>query len=381
MPKNIIICCDGTGNQFSKEENSNIVRLYAALDKTRTDQIVYYDPGVGTMSDPSLRAPFSKYLSIGLGLAFGYGFSRNIREAYTYLMNNYEDGDKVFLFGFSRGAYTVRALAGFIYLNGLLAKGCENLIPYSWRLFSKKTKNKKEFNENYGLCVQFRKTYGRAIEIEFMGIWDTVSTIGWISTPQIFPHTKSNPIVKHVRHAVAIDEKRAYYAKNLWSRPVLNTPEKTVKEVWFPGAHSDVGGSYPEEKSGLSKISLQWMIREIRSLYNSSGNEIFFNTEREDRVINATSGKYAKADPLAELHKSLESGWWILEYIPKKIYIEGSDPDNPKYKWIIPGGREREIGPDAVFHESVKIRREGKPDYRPKCVPEILEILEKYLPG
>ena len=121
MANNIVICCDGTGNEFS-DQNSNVVKLYStlAIDK---NQRGYYLPGVGTMGDPNTRTRIGKKWSVLTGLAFGNGILRNIGDAYRYLMNTYRDGDRVFLFGFSRGAYTVRALAGVLHMYGLLSPG------------------------------------------------------------------------------------------------------------------------------------------------------------------------------------------------------------------------------------------------------------------
>ena len=114
MPKNIVICCDGTGNEFG-DHNSNVVKLYSALIIDGQRQIGYYHPGVGTMGAPAAHSKGSKAWSVVMGLAFGAGLLTNVGDAYRYLMNVYEDGDNVYLFGFSRGAYTARALAGVCY--------------------------------------------------------------------------------------------------------------------------------------------------------------------------------------------------------------------------------------------------------------------------
>jgi len=110
MSKNIIICCDGTGNQL-KETYSNVVKLYMMMNKDREQQIVFYDPGVGTMSDSNIVNPLSKTLFKLGGLAFGWGLKQNVTEAIAYLMEYYEPGDRIFMFGFSRGAYSVRVIA------------------------------------------------------------------------------------------------------------------------------------------------------------------------------------------------------------------------------------------------------------------------------
>ena len=129
MPKNIIICCDGTGNEYG-QQNTNVVKLYEAIVRDE-QQIAFYDPGVGTFS--ILGRELGRRVGIGLGKAFGAGVQRNIEDAYRYLMDRYEPQDKLFLFGFSRGAFTVRALAGMLNRCGLLEKGSMNLVPYARR--------------------------------------------------------------------------------------------------------------------------------------------------------------------------------------------------------------------------------------------------------
>ena len=164
--KNIVICLDGTGNQF-REEKSNVVKLFRVLRRDPNMQIAYYDPGVGTLADSDYKMPIVKKLNKMLGLAFGRGLTRNIEEAYSYL--HYEPDDAIFVFGFSRGAYTARALAGFIYSCGLLEKGCQNLIPYAMKLY----KTKKV---DFEILQKFKTTYGRSCNIDLLGLWDTVST-------------------------------------------------------------------------------------------------------------------------------------------------------------------------------------------------------------
>src|SRR5262245_58623619 len=122
MAKNIVVCCDGTGNEYG-ENNTNVVKLFRMIEKDPRSQIAYYDPGVGTLSAPAALTKLTKALTKLLGLAFAYGVSTNLEDAYEYLMDKFEPGDKVFLFGFSRGAFTVRALAGMLNKCGLLEKG------------------------------------------------------------------------------------------------------------------------------------------------------------------------------------------------------------------------------------------------------------------
>lgn len=129
MAKNIVICCDGTGNEFG-DNNSDVVKLYSTLIIDGKQQVGYYHPGVGTMGAPTAHNKISKAWSVVTGLAFGAGLLANVGDAYRYLMNIFADGDKIFLFGFSRGAYTARALSGVLRMFGLLFPGNEGLIPY-----------------------------------------------------------------------------------------------------------------------------------------------------------------------------------------------------------------------------------------------------------
>ena len=129
--ENIVICCDGTGNKFC-DRNTNVVKLYSVLDLSDpTSQVAYYHGGLGTLGAPAAITRLLKLWTKTKGLAFGYGLTRDIGDAYNFLMDNYEEGDRVYLFGFSRGAYTVRALSGMLHMLGLIRKGDDNLIAYA----------------------------------------------------------------------------------------------------------------------------------------------------------------------------------------------------------------------------------------------------------
>src|SRR5689334_23093294 len=133
MPKNIVVCCDGTANQFA-ENNTNVLKLYSVLDHDPQSQKTYYHPGLGTMEPAGALSTFSRKITKLLGMAIGYGLSLDIRDAYVFLMQNYVVGDKLYLFGFSRGAYTVRAVASLLKMYGLIRPGNETLIPYAIRM-------------------------------------------------------------------------------------------------------------------------------------------------------------------------------------------------------------------------------------------------------
>src|SRR5579884_1747545 len=135
MPKNIVICCDGTGNQIN-DHLSNVLKLYRVLQKT-DDQRVYYSPGVGTVGDYDSWQVVKQHVREFLGLATGYGLDENVLDAYRFLCTNYEEGDAIFLFGFSRGAYTVRVLAAFVYVIGLLKPDQLNLADYAFTAYKK----------------------------------------------------------------------------------------------------------------------------------------------------------------------------------------------------------------------------------------------------
>ena len=158
MAKNIVICCDGTGNEFG-DHNSNVVKLYSTLVIDGKRQVGYYHPGVGTMGAPTAHNKISKAWSVVMGLAFGTGLLANVGDAYRYLMNVYEDGDNVFIFGFSRGAYTVRALAGVLHMFRLLRPRNEGLIPYVNRLFANRPRSVPGMTHTFQVATRSKATF------------------------------------------------------------------------------------------------------------------------------------------------------------------------------------------------------------------------------
>src|SRR5262249_34784930 len=218
MPKNIVICCDGTGNEFG-HENSNVVKLYQTLI-CNADQIAYYHPGVGTMGARNALTAIGKWWTKVRGLAFGYGFSDNVADVYSFLMKEFQPGDQVFIFGFSRGAYTARALCGLLHMFGLLTPGNEALIPYALRLY------KSNDPARFSIADGFKATFSVDCKPYFLGLWDTVSSVGWILDPinvksGHLPYTASLPDVPVLRHAVSVDERRPFFRQNLTHEPLL----------------------------------------------------------------------------------------------------------------------------------------------------------------
>src|SRR5258708_24247271 len=300
MGRNLVLCFDGTNNEYAAI-NTNVVKMYAMLDRARDDQLAYYQPGIGTFAPPGMWNKARKWLVTKLDLAIAWLLEDHVTDGYRFLMRYYQDGDRIFIFGFSRGAYTARALAGMLYKVGLLTQGNEELLPFAWDMF------KREKNEN--ISEGFRHTFSRKAPVHFMGLWDTVSSVGWMLWPQYLQFTANNPSVEVVRHAVALDERRAYFPPNLWGHdPAMPTD---VEQVWFPGVHCDVGGGYAEHQAGLSKIALKWMVEQAETFglrFNPSARVVILPPK--------DTSEYAAPNPVAAQHESLEGLWWIAEFIP-----------------------------------------------------------------
>jgi uncharacterized protein (DUF2235 family) len=355
MSKNIVICCDGTGNEFS-QRNSNVIKLYKTL-VSDAGQVAYYHPGVGTMGARNALTIIGKWWTRLIGLAFGYGVSDNIADAYQFLMRTFDPGDQVYVFGFSRGAYTARVLCGMLHIVGLLAKGNEGLIPFAIRMI-------KGNEIDFQVAADFKKTFSSECKPHFIGAWDTVSSLGWVYNAVRFPFTKAtnNPDVRIIRHAVSIDERRAFFRENSFGRP--HDSLQDLKEVWFAGVHSDVGGSYPESESQLSQIALRWMLCEAEL----AGLSI--DPQRKADILGAQP-PYVAPDPLTKnQHESLHGWWWIAEFWPKIVNVKN---DQGKWKKSIRlnFGRRRWISPDSLFHESVEQRlANAAPPYKPSNIPD-----------
>ncbi len=340
--KNIVICCDGTNNQFSGD-HTNVIRLYKVANKG-PGQFAFYDPGVGTMPEVGWVTSIGKAWSMISGLAFGSGFFDNISDAYIYLMQVYEPSDKIFIFGFSRGAFTARALAGLLHAIGLLNGGSENLLPYGLRYWQQ---SKDEAGAK--LCAEFRATLARDCKPHFIGVWDTVGSVGFINHFRSFPYTAHNPDVQVVRHAVSIDERRCAFRHNLMF-PTPPDSNQDIKNVWFAGVHSDVGGGYPIPESGLAMTAFEWIVREAKAAGLGVDEEAYAH-------------EIAACPPNAcgKIHNSLQSFWWILEFFPHKVF---SFADMRRH-WRLEWNKPRHLNDDAVLHHSVIERMKCCAEYRP----------------
>ena len=369
MPKNIVICCDGTANQFA-EDRTNVIKLYYTLEQDHPDrQIAFYHPGVGTMEPVGALTTPARTTTRVLGMAVGYGLSNDIADAYTFLMNNYKDEDRVYVFGFSRGAYTARAVCSLLRMYGLTRPGNGPLVPYAVRMMmaigklngredigKAPTQQQKDAINNYfRLAKDFNDMMTRkGCAPYFVGVWDTVSSVGWKDNPLKLPFTANNPDIAIGRHAIAIDERRAFFRTNRWVPPADPTAvhgPRDVRQVWFAGVHCDVGGGYAEAESGLSKIALEWMLEEAKA------NGLLVNNSRQAEVLGLSPGStYAQPNADACQHESLTGAWKIAEWIRKPHY----DATTGKTTMQRNRGKRRAIPPNSFVHESVFRRNGGK---------------------
>jgi uncharacterized protein (DUF2235 family) len=357
--RNLVLCCDGTSNRFTADR-TNVLKLCYALAKDRDRQLVYYHPGIGT------RAPVGTGSAVGgawakaAGLAFGYGLQDDIADAYVYLMNHYQPGDRVFLFGFSRGAYTARVIAGMLKLYGLAMPGNDALIPYAVDMMWAISKLPKDKADGYfKLAREFQDTLSASpCKPHFMGVWDTVNSVGWIGSPLALPYTRNNPDIAITRHAIAIDEKRAFFRVNWFAE----TPGADLRQVWFPGSHGDVGGGHPEADSALSKYALAWMAQEAQEA------GLLLDAERLATVLGQRGDGYTPASP-EQPHPSITGIWNIGEFVPKIRY----DRDAHRNRWRMNLYRRRTMPDDACVHDVAW----EIPGYASRLPPKAIKLSEK----
>jgi uncharacterized protein (DUF2235 family) len=212
------------------------------------------------------------------------------------------------------------------------------------------SKRQDDVGALFRLPEQFRATFSAPCRPYFVGVWDTVSSVGWIENPLTLPYSANNPDIQTGRHAISLDERRAFFRPNLWrvpSAPALGGP-RDLKQVWFPGVHCDVGGGYPESESGLSKVALEWMLREA----GAAG--LLLDPAAVDLVLGRAGGDYAPPDALARRHESLKGWWRVAEYAPKRVYNWATG----KREWHLNLGRRRTIPDHALIHDSAYRRGE-----------------------
>lgn len=362
-PKNIVVCLDGTNNLLDSHP-TNAAKIFMMLDLDHPkQQIAYYDPGVGTLPASGAIGRIGKMLSQLGGLAFGFGMKTNVMQAYAWLMNRYRPGDRIYVFGFSRGAYTARALTGMLARPGMLRAGSDNLVEYAVKEYVKPVHNRKARDKRASEAKEFADalcwgTQGQpvaappgtepdeflselgatdihAVPVEYLGIWDTVEAwigglrgLDWAET-----YNLSN--VKRLRHAVAIDEWRLQFRYS----PVKPNPR--FEEVWFSGVHCDVGGTF--ENNDLARIALKWV-------FEGAGHDLL-----------------------------LRDGEWEAQYRRFCTVVEGfADGSNRLNKdpWAyhLLGTVRRRIPAGASVHASVRARCEADPAYRLNLVTPSAQV-------
>jgi uncharacterized protein (DUF2235 family) len=337
MSKRIVICADGTWNRPEKDSGkefpTNVLRLARAIkpvDKDGISQQVFYDWGVGSNGQRMIS-----------GIS-GKGLQKNIMDGYRYIVQNYSPGDEIFLFGFSRGAYTMRSLCGMINNCGILKRRHANLIENTFELYKRSGRANKPTGGN---SLAFRQAHAHPDNsVRFVGAWDTVgsmgipiSFLGLLDDRDEFHDTEIGSCVKVARHAMAIDEHRSDFAPTIWDRNA-NTD---LVQAWFAGAHSNIGGSYKPDRDGglLSDNALDWMIREA---------------EKCGLAIENHLPRSIKKSATATLHNSRRSFYRVK----KKHY--------------------RQLGHNkgqVFFHRSVKQRWDNDKSYRPR---NLLEYIDQF---
>lgn len=332
MGKKLVVCLDGTANQVGAHGNTNVVRLYRMLDLSDPGrQIAYYDPGVGTFSSGAAWTPVARWMSRTAGLAFGTGLRSNLGEAYTWLMRNWAPGDEVYVFGFSRGAYSARSVLGMLRSIGLMRPGSENLVPYAVANYA--AKNRDWTDDDWTQLHTFSAAFAQQVDgrsstpVAFLGLWDTVKAAGILRWDIKWPWSRTIPLnVARVRHAVSIDERRKPYREYLLA---LERPERTdASEVWFAGVHSDVGGTFDDDPR-LSTIALRWVAEGARDA------GLLFDADRFAKECAVT------ADFATGTIHAMDRVWALV------------------------GTRRRPIPPGAEVHSSVRARMAADPSYRP----------------
>ena len=382
MPKNVVLCADGTCNAFGSA-SSNVARLLELIElRNNHVQVVCYDQGIGTTAtqysrleafnkslgeksalsplrppNDSWSNPFSWPFLIA-SMAGGLGLKANVRQLYVKLAELYSPDDRVFLFGFSRGAFTVRALAGLTWRYGLPADPHQAVARFdaAWPLFT------HEFPDRQGFAAAKAKAFfeigGRQCPVHFLGLWDTVKSYGGLF-PRMLPHLRHNASASTVRHALSLDEQRGWFEVTTWgwldsdqrkdaAASRLSEDDKNkiraqdVVEVWFRGCHADVGGGGLSERS--PSIALRWMLGEaqLAGLELNTYGRWFLTcpSETEDPdVADSRSRPWKIVDWFPRAGIKNDKAW------PRHVYARRASPRRPQDS--VRGGK-------VLYHESVR---------------------------
>ena len=326
--KRLFVCCDGTWNsavdtKYGMPVPTNVLKFYNSIRDgdvgTGADKFVqlrYYHRGVGAQEGLFARV---------LDGATGGGLSKNIMSAYHWLCSHYEDGDEIFIVGFSRGAFTARSLAGMLHYCALKSQGDWAHTRQMWRQYSRR-------DPDGGPSKPALTAAGKPVSIKFLGVWDTVGALGvprqydllgFFDRKYRFHDTSLSPIVDHAYHALALDEQRNNFFPTLWTNaPAQN---QTLEQVWFTGVHSDVGGGYNDR--GLSDITLKWMLDKARDCGAILDDEMVKQIEPNARGV---------------LHDSLSPLYRWIGYQPRSVPpLDAHNASQPFGQRIAPEALDR----------------------------------------
>ncbi|MFI1734236.1 DUF2235 domain-containing protein [Streptomyces acidicola] len=358
MAKRLIVCCDGTWNLADQPSKTNVTKVALSVrprSAAGVEQRVYYHSGVGTRRWERLR-----------GGAFGLGLSRNVIAAYRFLVHNYEPGDELYLFGFSRGAFTARSLAGLVRNSGILRRENADRVKEAWALY----RNRVE-RPSGAASTLFRRAFAYEPEIHFIGVWDTVGALGipvpgprWlkpvvnlVNRRWAFHDTELSSHVKGAFHALAIDEQRTAFRPTLWSRqPGTTDSEHELRQVWFAGVHSDVGGGYPE--ASLSDIALLWMLHHARRYGLEFNTAALSPTGPREMSPDRSIAFRVRPLVMGELHDSRTGLYRLAGPLHRPIgrAADGGGPDGSQYLSV-----------------PARERHDGDPAYRPPQLDRYLD--------
>ncbi|KAI9508360.1 hypothetical protein F5148DRAFT_918894 [Russula earlei] len=410
-PRTLVLCFDGTTDQYSTK-NTNVIKFYSLLRKDKAEeQVCYYQAGIGTYFAPGVVQPIFQWAARMLDEAIAWYLYEHVIDGYKFLMQNYNVGDKVCLFGFSRGAYTARALAGMLHKVGLLSRDNVEQVPFAYKLFKSRSKSDRALTQG------FKVTFCREVPIDFVGVWDTVASVG-IVKGRTLPYVDTNRTIRVFRQALSLDEHRTKFRPNLYyhqvsSKKSCSAEDQTqsgpgavparaltdelfqtdVKEVWFAGCHSDVGGGSALDKDGhsLANIPLRWMVEQAVNadcgilfhwdafdrwhIPSSIGSHVYKSLRCGEGAAATEDGPNRKInqqdaqDAVRPIHDELKRIplWWILEFLPLSFTYQNQQ-GNLATSFFPNFGRGRWVPPSPLFHTSVKIRRDDlKLKYKPRA--------------
>ncbi|CAE6356295.1 unnamed protein product [Rhizoctonia solani] len=398
--RTLVLCFDGTSNHFSSQ-NTNVVKLVELLKKDDPErQMVYYQTGVGTYTSPNWTNAITQEVAKRLDEGVAWYLYHHVIDGYKYLMEAYRDGDRIFIFGFSRGAYTARALAGMLHCVGLLPRHNTEHVPFAYEIYASggrpegsswwetmRSCSNQVFESIFPLSATihkspqvepdgeyidqeaeptiadqevsdqvaprnaplvgnppdvappnnplkpdyrmykvrgalcddgdsnpknavpkaYKQTYCTSVKIDFVGVWDTVGSVGAI-IPQTLPYIDYNPSIITFRHALALDEHRANFVPSLWDHTKTNHKKQSVREVWFRGQHSDIGGGAPpppkpiidyfhsSQDTKLSNIPLRWMVQQCLEDNSKTPLAFDYNAMQRYRAFGVLEPRPSKPD-------------------------------------------------------------------------------------